>query len=257
MSERRGCSTGRHHPCCFHWSGALHSCKIKFVSEESKPDLVWLCKSLFQLCGKRSQNPIEALGAKWSLLFSPCLLPSPSKFYFYKICRWPHLILHLVLESQHFLEALQLLTSQSSAEHSCAQNWRISFGFCFGVLNQLSPSGCLWGFVSAEFCYFKGAEFIYFAFCCCDCFTPIPRISEEANGPVGFHVVLEITRYTKFTKTRFKEYFLLIFLTCWFMWLHQSTERSTHSLHWILNLQSPWSKCWVAGTVSRVMSLIF
>lgn len=122
-------STGRPHPCCFYWSGALYSCKIKFISEESKPDLVWLCKSYFCCVERRAKIPLRP-GSQMKFLFSPCLLPSPSKFYFYKICRWPHLILDLIFESQHFLETFQWLTSQSSAEHSWAQGWRISFGFC-------------------------------------------------------------------------------------------------------------------------------
>lgn len=38
---------GRCYTCCFCWSWALYSFKMQFILEESKPDLVWLCKSYF------------------------------------------------------------------------------------------------------------------------------------------------------------------------------------------------------------------
>lgn len=133
------------------------------------------------------------LGAKWSFLFSPCLLPSPSKFYFYKTCRWPHLILCLVSECQHFLETLRLLTSQSSAEHSWAQTEGFHLDSVFWGVEPALP---IWVSLRLHFrrvLLLQRAWIYLFCLLLLWLFYTKPRMSEEPTGPVGFHVVLEIT----------------------------------------------------------------
>lgn len=60
--------------------------------------------------GGWSQNHIEDCKPNEVCCSLLVYLHNPSKIYLYKNCSWPHLVLRLVLKSQHLLEALQLIT---------------------------------------------------------------------------------------------------------------------------------------------------